>query len=81
MGMFGRNASGFAIHFPTRTIDLAIGTVTPKPRYIGDELQKREILNITFNIDHNIVDGAPAARFVARSIELLENAFGLDELK
>ncbi|MCE7743240.1 MAG: 2-oxo acid dehydrogenase subunit E2 [Candidatus Heimdallarchaeota archaeon] len=81
LGMFGKNASGHVIHFPTRTIDLALGTITAKPRYIDDKLVKREILNMTFYIDHNIVDGAPAARFVSRAIELLETAYGLEELK
>jgi len=81
LGMFGKNASGHVIHFPTRTVDLALGTITPKPRYIEDKLVKREILNMTFYIDHNIVDGAPAARFASRAIELLENAYGLEELK
>ncbi|NPD88170.1 MAG: hypothetical protein HGN29_05585 [Asgard group archaeon] len=35
---------------------------------------------MTFTIDHNIVDGAPAARFIARSVELIESAFGLEVL-
>ena len=81
LGMFGKNAVGHVIHFPTRTVDLALGTLTFKPRYINDKLEKREILNMTFYIDHNIVDGAPAARFVSRAIELLETAYGLEELK
>ncbi len=80
LGMFGKDASGYAIHFPTRTIDLALGTVSEKPRYIDGKLAKRDILNVTFNIDHNIVDGGPAARFVSRAIELMQSAFGLEDL-
>ncbi|MHA1622891.1 MAG: 2-oxo acid dehydrogenase subunit E2 [Candidatus Heimdallarchaeaceae archaeon] len=38
------------------------------------------MLNLTIYIDHNIVDGAPAARFTARVVELIQSAFGLDEL-
>jgi len=80
LGMFGKNASGHVIHFPTRTVDLAIGTISFKPRYIENKLVKREIMNMTFYVDHNVVDGAPAARFISRAIELMESASGLDEL-
>ncbi|MHA1171449.1 MAG: hypothetical protein ACTSQ3_05165 [Candidatus Heimdallarchaeota archaeon] len=31
-------------------------------------------------IDHSVIDGAPAVRFVARLIEIIENATGLDDL-
>ena len=81
LGMFGKEVSGWALHFPTRTIDLALGGIKTKPGYFGEKVVKREILNMTFNIDHNIVDGADAARFVARAVELIETAFGLDVLK
>jgi pyruvate/2-oxoglutarate dehydrogenase complex dihydrolipoamide acyltransferase (E2) component len=31
-------------------------------------------------VDHDIIDGAPAARFVSRLKALLEAGFGLDEI-
>jgi pyruvate/2-oxoglutarate dehydrogenase complex dihydrolipoamide acyltransferase (E2) component len=34
----------------------------------------RDILHLTASFDHDIVDGAPAARFTRRLVELLENA-------
>jgi pyruvate/2-oxoglutarate dehydrogenase complex dihydrolipoamide acyltransferase (E2) component len=81
LGMFGKNVSGWALHFPTRTIDFALGGIKEKPGYIGNKIEKRDILNLTYNIDHNIIDGANAARFGARALELIESAFGLEELK
>jgi pyruvate/2-oxoglutarate dehydrogenase complex dihydrolipoamide acyltransferase (E2) component len=38
------------------------------------------MLNLTVTFDHDIVDGAPAARFVHRLVELVESGYGLSEL-
>ncbi|HKT37817.1 MAG TPA: 2-oxo acid dehydrogenase subunit E2, partial [Ktedonobacterales bacterium] len=38
----------------------------------------REYLNLTISIDHDLVDGAPAARFTKRLKELIESGYGLD---
>lgn len=37
----------------------------------------REYLSVSFLFDHDIIDGAPAARFIERLIILMENAFEL----
>lgn len=37
----------------------------------------REYLNVTLDFDHDIVDGAPAARFGQRFRELVESGHGL----
>jgi pyruvate/2-oxoglutarate dehydrogenase complex dihydrolipoamide acyltransferase (E2) component len=34
---------------------------------------------MTIELDHDIIDGAPAARFVTRLIELIQNGYGLIE--
>ena len=81
LGMYGKNVAGWPIHFPTRTVDLALGGIKVKPGYVDGNVIPRDILNITINIDHNIVDGAPAARFTARTVELIESAFGLEVLE
>ncbi|NHK30641.1 MAG: 2-oxo acid dehydrogenase subunit E2, partial [Asgard group archaeon] len=81
LGMYGKNVAGWAIHFPTRTVDLALGGIKEKPGFVDSKVIPRDILNMTFNIDHNIVDGAPAARFIAKSVELIESAFGLEVLE
>ena len=81
LGMFGKNVSGWPIHFPTRTVDFALGGIKEKPGIVDGKVVPRDILNLTIYIDHNIVDGAPAARFAARVVELIQSAFGLDKLK
>ena len=40
----------------------------------GGQVTVREILDLTLAIDHNIVDGAPAARFAAEFRTLVESA-------
>ena len=37
----------------------------------------RDFLSLTIGLDHDIIDGAPAARFTNRFIELIEDAYGL----
>jgi len=39
-----------------------------------------ESLSFTISVDHDIVDGAPAARFAKRLKELIESSYGLDDL-
>jgi pyruvate/2-oxoglutarate dehydrogenase complex dihydrolipoamide acyltransferase (E2) component len=47
------------------------------PGYIGDKVEKREYLQLTVTLDHDVVDGASATRFVAKLVELLEEGYGL----
>ena len=39
----------------------------------------REYLCITLSFDHDLIDGAPAARFTGRLKELIESGYGLIE--
>jgi hypothetical protein len=65
----------------TGTVDLALGGIKIKPGYMNGKVIPHDILNLTTNIDHTIVDRAPAARIIARTEELLESAFGLGILE
>jgi pyruvate/2-oxoglutarate dehydrogenase complex dihydrolipoamide acyltransferase (E2) component len=56
---------------------ITIGGITTKPRYLDGSLEPREMLDLTISVDHDIVDGAPAARFARRLAELVEQADGL----
>ena len=79
VGMFG-NGSGWAIPFGVHTLDVALGGIAAKPGVIDGRIEVREYLCLTFNFDHDVIDGAPAARFVARLKELIERGYGLDDL-
>ncbi len=76
LGMFGR-ARGWALPVGTLPLSVAIGSTTRKPGVVGDAIEIRDYLNITLQFDHEVVDGAPAARFISRLVELMEEAYGL----
>ncbi len=56
---------------------ITVGGIATKPHYVHGELQARELLDLTISVDHEVVDGAPAARFARRLAELVEQADGL----
>jgi len=56
-----------------------LGGIGEKPGVVNGQIAVREFLSLSVQFDHDIVDGAPAARFVARFKELIESAYGLDE--
>jgi pyruvate/2-oxoglutarate dehydrogenase complex dihydrolipoamide acyltransferase (E2) component len=80
VGMFGEGG-GWAITMPNFTLNIAVGGIVKRPGVHNDEIKIREYLNMTVSIDHDVVDGAPAARFVRSLREFLESAHGLRELK
>jgi pyruvate/2-oxoglutarate dehydrogenase complex dihydrolipoamide acyltransferase (E2) component len=79
IGMFGKGG-GWAIPFGVHTLDVALGGIAEKPGAVNGRIELREYLCMTLCFDHDIVDGAPAARFTARFKELIERGCGLDEL-
>ncbi len=78
LGMFSKNIAGWAINFTSSTLNIAVGGIKKKPVLVDGKLTEHDFLNLTIQIDHTIVDGAPATRFVSRLAELIENAYGLD---
>jgi len=77
VGMFGRGG-GWAVSPTNYTVQLTVGGIAEKPRIVDGEAQNREILHLTVTVDHDVVDGAQAARFVERLRTLVEGAHGLD---
>jgi pyruvate/2-oxoglutarate dehydrogenase complex dihydrolipoamide acyltransferase (E2) component len=77
VGMFGVG-SGWGIGLPNYTLTLTLGGTSKKPGVVQGQIAIRDYLSITISIDHAIVDGAPAARFVRRLKQLIERADGLD---
>ncbi len=78
VGMFGKGG-GWALTLPYHTLDVAVGGIAEKPGVVDGRIAIREYLHITLSFDHDIIDGAPAARFTARFRELLEQGYGLPE--
>jgi pyruvate/2-oxoglutarate dehydrogenase complex dihydrolipoamide acyltransferase (E2) component len=79
VGMFGMGA-GWAVGIvPLHTLCLTVGGITRKPGLVDGRIEAREVLALTASIDHDVVDGAPAARFARRLRELVESAEVLRE--
>jgi pyruvate/2-oxoglutarate dehydrogenase complex dihydrolipoamide acyltransferase (E2) component len=79
VGMFGEGHSGWGLFPVTQALGLIVGSIAWKPAVIEGRLEPREVLHLTVMFDHAIVDGAPAARFVRRLVELIESGAGLGE--
>lgn len=79
VGMFGQGV-GWGLGFlPMHTLGLTIGGIAEKPGVREGHIEVREYLSLTLSFDHDIVDGAPAARFAQRLKELIESGYGLCE--
>ncbi len=71
LGMMGK-INGWFIHKSIHPVSFGIGAIIKKPVVVGSEIKIREVLNMTVLIDHDVMDGAPMARFIkdlARNIE------------
>jgi pyruvate/2-oxoglutarate dehydrogenase complex dihydrolipoamide acyltransferase (E2) component len=80
VGMFGKGSgSGWGLTPTSHTLDLIVGSIVQKPVVVVGHIEPREILNLTMAFDHDVVDGAPATRFVRRLVELIESGYGLGE--
>jgi len=79
VGMFGK-VNGWFLPLGVTPLVVGLGAVTRKPWAWQNAIQLREILHLSLLLDHDVVDGAPMARFVARFSGLLERAWGLEAL-
>jgi len=68
VGMFGDTASWF-IPISSATVLVTVGGIKK-----SNEMGKlTELLHLTLSFNHDIIDGAPAARFTKRLIEIIES--------
>jgi pyruvate/2-oxoglutarate dehydrogenase complex dihydrolipoamide acyltransferase (E2) component len=76
IGMFG-TGGGWGIPVPNHSLQLTLGGIGEKPGVVDHRVEVREYLSVTVSFDHDVIDGAPAARFTQRLKELIENGYGL----
>lgn len=55
---------GFIIPKAMHNLCFAIGSIVKKPWVVAEHIEARDILHLTVLFDHDVVDGAPAARFI-----------------
>jgi pyruvate/2-oxoglutarate dehydrogenase complex dihydrolipoamide acyltransferase (E2) component len=71
VGMFNRDSIWFIPH-GSATVLITVGGIDQKIEQTGDKSNEKEYLCLTASFDHNIVDGAPAARFMKQFTETLK---------
>lgn len=81
VGMYGAgNGWGIPVVGPIPLL-LTVGGIVEKPGMVDGRIEPREYLSLTISFDHDIVDGAPAARFAAHLKQLIECGYGLAETR
>jgi len=72
LGMFGVDAF-IPIINPGQAGILGVGMIRDEPQIVDGQFLVKPTVILTLSFDHQIVDGAPAARFLARIKELVED--------
>jgi pyruvate dehydrogenase E2 component (dihydrolipoamide acetyltransferase) len=76
MGMLGIERFDAIINPPESAI-LSVGKVVEKAVVIEGGIHIRPRMDMTLSVDHRVLDGAEAARFLVRIKELIENPSGV----
>lgn len=74
LGMFGIDEFTAIVNPPQVGI-LAVGSMTDTPVVRDGQIVIRPMMNLVLTYDHRVIDGAPAAQFLSRVKELLENPY------
>ncbi len=77
VGMFGAGPM-WLVPLASSTVTVSVGSIAKRPTILEGVVQEREHLCLTLTFDHEVVDGAPAARLTSRFAELLSSG---DELR
>ena len=78
VGMFGKGG-GWGLPGANFPLMVTLGGIAEKPGVVDGKIEVREYLCVTLSFDHDIIDGAPAARFTQKFKELVESAYGFEE--
>ena len=76
VGMFGAGG-GWGLAFPVHPVDVLVGGISERDGPAGGAPSIRRMLALTFSFDHDVVDGAPAARFVSEFRHMIETGTAL----
>ena len=62
-----------AVIAPPQSSMLAVGRAAPRPFVVEGQLAIRTTLKLCLSVDHRVMDGGPAAKFLGRVVELIEH--------
>jgi len=66
-----------AILNPPQSAILAVGRIAERPVVVDGQLVARPTVVLSLSCDHRVLDGALAAQFLGRVVELVEEPYGL----
>jgi pyruvate/2-oxoglutarate dehydrogenase complex dihydrolipoamide acyltransferase (E2) component len=72
VGMYSKEPVWFIPH-GTATVLITVGSISQRVVEINGQFESREHLCLTASFDHNIVDGAPASRFINEFTEIIKS--------
>jgi pyruvate/2-oxoglutarate dehydrogenase complex dihydrolipoamide acyltransferase (E2) component len=79
VGMFEEGAGWVIPIGHPQSLMMTVGGIGVKPGVVDGHIAIRDYLSLTISLDHEIIDGAPAARFTSRLKELIEGGYGVIE--
>ncbi len=71
LGMYGIDAFTPLLNLPECAI-LGVGRIKTQPVMLGEAVVGRPMVWLSLTFDHRLVDGGPAARFLQRVVQLVE---------
>jgi pyruvate/2-oxoglutarate dehydrogenase complex dihydrolipoamide acyltransferase (E2) component len=71
VGMAG-HSRGWTIPSSIHPLAMGFGSVNPEPRVHHGAVAIRQVLHLSVVVDHDAIDGAPAARFMEKLVQRLE---------
>jgi pyruvate/2-oxoglutarate dehydrogenase complex dihydrolipoamide acyltransferase (E2) component len=72
VGMYSKEPIWFIPH-GTATVLITVGSIEKKVIELDNQFVSREHLCLTVSFDHDIIDGAPASRFMNQLIETIKS--------
>ncbi|HEU4430471.1 MAG TPA: dihydrolipoamide acetyltransferase family protein [Myxococcota bacterium] len=72
LGKLGGIVSTPIVNYPEVAI-LGVNAIRKLPRFVGDRVVARRLMNLSISVDHRVADGAHAAQFIADVKALLES--------
>ncbi|HEY8120484.1 MAG TPA: dihydrolipoamide acetyltransferase family protein [Myxococcota bacterium] len=73
LGKLGGIVSTPIVNYPEVAI-LGVNAIRTLPRFAGDQIVARRLMNLSISVDHRVADGAHAAQFIADLRAILESA-------
>jgi pyruvate dehydrogenase E2 component (dihydrolipoamide acetyltransferase) len=73
LGKLGGVVSTPIVNYPEVAI-LGVGAIRRLPRFAGEQVVARRVMNLSISVDHRVADGAHAAEFVAELGAILGSA-------